>query len=157
MNDIVQRNVRFRQNIGNALVRRRQRGGLFEGTEVRNCLHARIEVCRTGRTTRQYRLNGIDGVAFVLIPGAEASQHEVDNIIDHVAVRQLIAVQAHRFFGEGLQIQIEVLLNDDAQHAQRGAAQRERVFVAFRVLTNPEDTRQSIHLVGNRQRAGYRI
>ena len=65
----------------------------------------------------------------VLIPGTEAAQHKVDHIINHVGVGQLLTVQTNRFFGQRLQIEIQVLLNDDTQHAQRGATQRKRVFI----------------------------
>ena len=124
---------------------------------MRYRLHTGIEICRTRRTTRQYRLDGINGVTFVLIPGAEATEHKVDNIINHVGISQLIAIQTHRFFGQRLQIKVEVLLNDNTQHAKCGTTQRKRVFVAFRMLTDTEDTRQGIHLVSNRQRTGYRV
>ncbi|CQQ36398.1 Uncharacterised protein [Salmonella enterica subsp. enterica serovar Typhimurium str. DT104] len=157
VDDIVQRLSGFRQDVGDALVRRRQRRGFFQGAEMRHRLHAGIKICRTGRTTRQYRLDSVDGVTFILIPGAEATQHKIDHIIDYVGIGQLVAIQTHRFFGQRLQIKSEVLLNDDAQHAQRGTTQRKRVFVAFRMLTNTEDTRQSIHLIGDRQRAGHRV
>ena len=56
-----------------------------------------------------------------------------------------------------MQIKVEVLLNDNSQHAKCGTTQRKRVFVAFRMLADTEDTRQSIHLVSNRQRTGYRV
>ena len=124
---------------------------------MRYRFHSGIEISRTSRTTRQYRLDGVNSVTFVLIPGAEATEHKVDNIINHVGICQLIAIQTHRFFGQGLQVKIEVLLNDNTQHAKCGTTQRKRVFVAFRMLTDTEDTRQSIHLVSNRQRTGYRV
>ena len=119
--------------------------------------HTRIEICRTGRTTRQHRLNGINGVTFVLIPRAETTEHKVDNIIHNLRVGQLIAVQTYRFFGQRLQIEVEVLLYDDSQHAQRSTTQRKRVFIAFRMLTDTEDTRQGVHLIGNRHGAGNRV
>ena len=124
---------------------------------MRYRLHTRIEIRRAGWTTRQYRLDRVDAVAFVLIPGTEAAQHKVDHIINHVGVGQLLTVQTNRFFGQRLQIEIQVLLNDDTQHAQRGATQRKRVFIAFRMLTDTKDTRQGVHLIGNRYRAGHRI
>ncbi|MDF7728683.1 hypothetical protein PUR50_26910, partial [Enterobacter hormaechei subsp. steigerwaltii] len=34
-----------------------------------------------------------------------------------------------------MQVKIEVLLNDNTQHAKCGTTQRKRVFVAFRMLT----------------------
>ena len=122
-----------------------------------NRLHTRIEISRTGWTTRQHRLNGVNGVTFVLIPRAETTEHKVDHIIHNLRVGQLVAVQTHRFFGQGLQIEVQVLLNDDAQHAQRGTTQRERVFIAFRMLTDTEDTRQGVHLIGNRHSARNRV
>ncbi|ABV16057.1 hypothetical protein CKO_05014 [Citrobacter koseri ATCC BAA-895] len=154
---IVQHFVGLRQNVGHTFVRRRQRGGFFQRAEVRHGLHTGIEIRRTGRTTRQNRLNGVHGVTFILIPGAETTEHKVDNVINHIRVGQLVAVQTRRFFGQRFQIQIQVLLNDDTQHAQRGTTQRERVFIAFRMLTDTEDPRQRVHLVGNRQRAGNRV
>lgn len=69
----------------------------------------------------------------------EAAQHEFHHLVDHFGVGQLAAVQAHGLFGQGLQIQRQVFLDDDAQHAQCGAAQRERVFIAFRMLPDAED------------------
>ena len=81
------------------LVGRGQRRRRFQRTEVGYRFHTRIEICRTGRTTRQHRLNGINGVTFVLIPRAETTEHKVDNIIHNLRVGQLIAVQTYRFFG----------------------------------------------------------
>ena len=157
LNVLIQRFVRFRQDVGDALVGCRQRRRFLQRTEVGNRLHTRVEIGRFGRTARQHRLNGIYAVAFVLIPGAEAAQHKVDHIVDHFAVRQLIAVETHRLFGQGLQIQRQVLLNDNTQHAQRGTAQRKRVFIAFRMLADTEDPREGIHLIGNRHGASHRV
>ncbi len=46
------------------------------------------------------------------------------------------------------QIQLEPVLEHDAQHADGGAPQRERVARATRFLANGEDTRQRVELVG---------
>ncbi|MOA04449.1 hypothetical protein D3C78_1240050 [compost metagenome] len=122
MNAIVQRIGRFGQDVGDALVGRRQRRSRFQRTEVSDRLDACVEVRRLGRTTCQHRLNGVDGVTFFLIPGAETAQHEFDNFVDDLGVGQLAAVQAHGLFGQGLQIQRQVFLNDNTQHAQRSTA-----------------------------------
>ena len=114
MNDVVQRLVGFREDVGDTFVCRRQRGGLFQGTEVRYGLHTRIEIRRAGWTARQYCLDSVDAVAFVLLPGAEAAQHKVDHVINHINIGQLLTVQTHRFFGQRLQIEIQVLLDNDA-------------------------------------------
>ncbi|CAH0327030.1 hypothetical protein SRABI106_04870 [Rahnella aquatilis] len=154
--DVIQQNIRgFRQNVGHTLVGRRQRGRFIQRTEVAHRFHARIEISRFGRTTCQHSLNGINCVTFFLIPRAETTEHEINHFIDNLGVSQLVAVQAHCFFGQGLQIKRQVFLNDDTQNTQRGTTQCERVFIAFRMLTDAENTGQGVHLVSDCQRARY--
>lgn len=114
-----------------------------------------IEISRTSRTTRQYRLDGVNGIIFVLILGAEAIEYKVDNIINYVGISQFIVIQTYRFFGQRLQIKVEVFFNDNSQYVKRGTTQRKRVFVVFRMLIDIEDIRQGIYFVSNRQRISY--
>ena len=50
----------------------------------------------------------------------------------------------------GYQVQVELLLDEDAQHAQRSAAQRVGVLAAGGKHADAEDTDQGIELVGHR-------
>jgi hypothetical protein len=54
-------------------------------------------------------------------------------------------------FQQGQQVEIQFSLDQDAQHPQGGAAQRERVLGARRRLTDGEDTEQCVQPVGQRQ------
>ncbi len=78
------------------LVRRRQRRGFFQGTEVRYRFHTSIEIRRTAddaastaRWCRRCNLHP-DTVR-------ETTSIKVDAIIDYVGIGQLVAIQTHGF------------------------------------------------------------
>lgn len=105
----------------------------------------------------QYCLDCVDVVVFVLISGMEVVQYKVDYIINYVGVGQFFIVQMNCFFGQCLQIEIQVFFNDDMQYVQCGVMQCKWVFIVFWMLIDIKDICQGVYFIGNCYCVGYWI
>lgn len=103
----------------------------------------------------QYCLDGVNGIIFVLISGVEVIEYKVDNIINYVGISQFIVIQMYCFFGQCLQIKVEVFFNDNLQYVKCGMMQCKWVFVVFWMLIDIEDICQGIYFVSNCQCISY--
>ena len=119
---------------------------------MRHRAHAPIEIQRSRHIARLHGQEALDRDAGVAIPRAQALEDVVAHAVDDgVAFREL-RVPLRRQRQQRLQVEREVVLDDRAQQAERGAAQREGIARAGWRLADAEDTGQRVEAIGQRQR-----
>ncbi|MNZ65512.1 hypothetical protein D3C78_837090 [compost metagenome] len=137
------------QQVRHALVHRGQSLGFRQLAEGLYSLHALVEV--QGRTWLQgsYRQVGGHVDAFVFVTRTQAVEDELQHLFGQAGGLDLGAELLDRELDRTGQVQVQLLLDQDTQHAQGGTAQGVRVLAAGRQHANAEDADQGVELVGD--------
>ncbi|GAC1634106.1 MAG: hypothetical protein NVS9B10_29880 [Nevskia sp.] len=83
-------------------------------------------------------------------PGAQALQHEAHEILQRGLVALAGGLRVEGALQQDADIERQAAFDQDAQHAECGAAQRERVLARGRFLADREDAGEGVELVGER-------
>ncbi len=112
-------------------------------------LYALVEV--QGRTRLQGAHRQVDGDvdAFVFVTGTQAVEDELQHRVGQAGCLDLGTELIHGEHHGLCQVEVELLVDQDTQHAQCRTAQGVRVFAAGRQHADTEDTHQGIQLVGD--------
>ncbi len=141
--------IRFAQQIGNALVHGGQCCRFRQFAEGLNSLHTLIEVQRRSRLQGTHRQVNRNVYAFVFITRAQTVEDELQNLLRQTGRFDLHTELRHSELHGLDQIQIQLLLDQDAQDPERGPTQGVRVFAAGRQHADAEDAHEGVELVGN--------
>ena len=178
--------LRLAQDVGDALVRGREAGGVGQREEIHQRPQAGVEIQRRGRAPGEDGVEHLGGDAPLALHVVRAQAlHDV--FVDlggrgvgagerrkaagrhhRVAVLRRRALGRHRLHvgpyrdergvDQGLQVEVDALLDDGAQHAERRAPEAEGVLGAGWLLAGGEDADDGVQLVRDRhRRAGARF
>ena len=138
----------FAQQVGHALVGCCKSGRLRQCAECLHGLYALIEVQRRGRADGTHGLVHGDFNAFVFITRAQTVEDKVLHLRSQAVSFDLVS-ELGDGKGDGVcEIQIQLFLDQNTQHAECGTAQGVRVFAAGGQHADTEDADQGVQLVG---------
>ena len=139
--------LRLGEDIGNALVGRRQGRRLRELLEAVHGQCPQVEFPGVVEILGAYRHEHLGGDAFLLEPGAEALQQ----VAEYLLLQSVPGAEAGVETGgktQGVpQVEVNALVHQDAQHPEAGPAQGEGIPGAGGRLADPEDAHQGIDAV----------
>ncbi len=138
-----------------ALVGRRERSGFGQRREFAHRVEPRDDIVEPCRVQCEHRVDFAGRVAAFAQQAAQAVHEELVKRgrgfgdVRHRGELRMGRAQQHD------QIDRQLLLDENAQHAERMAAQRERIFLAGRLQADTPDAGKRFELVGERDgRAG---
>ena len=158
------------QDVGDALVGRREARRVRQLQELHQCAQPGIEIERRRRASRQHGVERFDRNSDVGGSFDVVRTQAFDHVVVHldrksfgVDRRQRLALLGRdtRHVGsrggdgladQSLQVEVEPALDRRAQQAERGTAQAERIARAGGFLPRRVDARDGVELVGDRER-----
>ncbi len=142
--------VGFFQDVADALVGGRQRGGFGQCGEGTHGCQAVADIAQALRTQGQHGIDFLRAVALLAQLASEAVVDEIGQRAFHRLGPQRCRKGLHRCGDQGAERQRGRLLAQHADDAQRMPPQRKRVLVAGRQVTDAEHAHQGFQLVGQR-------
>src|SRR5690606_14180551 len=134
--------------VGHALVGGGQCFCGVEFAELVHGLYAAVDIQRVGDAQSPHGLEYASRDAFVGVPGAETIQQVVGQGGFGFRFRGGCPLRVDGPVDQVAQIDVDLFLNQNTQHAQRRTTQGERVFGTGRNLADAEQPHQAVETVG---------
>ena len=149
------RSLALLEDVADALVGRSERRGLGQRRKRAHCGETLLDIGEALRAQRNDRVDFLRRVAAFLERERQPVEHEL--LQRRARVLDQRSEHRHREVDQFVERQVELLLRQHADRAERMATKRERVLVARRQLADAEQPDQRLDLVGERHRDADRV